>query len=338
MRRLIFAAVLLGALLLVAAGGAYWQFTQWSNSALMVADTDRLPAAIQLEPGESLSVLARRLERDGLIDHGRWLVWLARLRGLDTRLQAGEYAVYAHSTPLSLLTRMVTGDVIMHQFRIAEGHTVAQVLRSMQGDAVLIHELNTSDPTELATQLSVPAGHMEGMLFPDTYQFARGMTDRELLMLAHDAMQAALAAAWADRDADLALRSPHDLLVLASIIEKESGVADDRAQISQVFHRRLALNMRLQTDPTVIYGLGDAFDGNLTRAHLRTDTPYNTYTRHGLPPTPIAIPSAAALNAAAHPAQGDFLYFVARGDGSSQFSRTLDEHNRAVRKFQLGLN
>ncbi len=175
----------------------------------------------------------------------------------------------------------------------------------------------------------------EGMFFPDTYQFRRGDSDRSVLLRAHQAMLDQVESIWQGRALDLGLSTRHELVVLASIIEKETGAEADRAQISQVFHKRLQEGMRLQTDPTVIYALGEAFDGNLTRAHLKIDSPFNTYRVRGLPPTPIALPSAASLQAAAHPADGDFLYFVARGDGSSQFSRTLAEHNRAVRRYQL---
>jgi UPF0755 protein len=174
------------------------------------------------------------------------------------------------------------------------------------------------------------------MFFPDTYQYRRGDLDRDLLLRAHDAMQRLLEESWRQRGENLQIETPEQAVILASIIEKESGLAADRGLISQVFHNRLAKRMMLQTDPTVIYALGAAFDGNLTRAHLKMDSPYNTYRRRGLPPTPIALPSAAALHAALHPLNGDFFYFVAKGDGTSQFSRTLAEHNRAVRKYQLG--
>ena len=322
------ALVLAGVLI----GGAYWQLMRWGDQPLLI-DSETI---VEMRSGESVAAFARRLRERGLLQQDRPLVWLARAHGLDTQLQAGEYQLRREATPLTLLQRVAAGDVLQHQLRIGEGETVRDLLARVRNNGVLVQTLEAVDQAQLQRELSLATPFAEGMFFPDTYQFVRGHTDREVLMRAHAAMLRQVAEVWSRRGAPLAVDDQLDLIILASIIEKETGAPADRAQISQVFHRRLELNMRLQTDPTVIYGLGASFDGNLTRAHLAGDTPYNTYRVRGLPPTPIALPSRAALEAAAHPADGDYLYFVARGDGSSQFSRTLEEHNRAVRKYQLG--
>jgi len=332
LRKALIFALCLGAAAALAVFGGYQYLVGWGETRLSLSDESRILFA----SGTSLQGFAGELHERGALDRPDWFVWLARLQDLDTQLQAGEYALQPGMTPMALLRKMVAGEVVVYQFRIQEGYTVAQTLAELAADEHLIHTLTSKTALQLAAELMLATPFTEGMFFPDTYQFSRGERDRDLLRRAHEAMLKSIARAWRERASQLAIGDADELVILASIIEKESGTPADRAQISQVFHRRLAKNMLLQTDPTVIYGVGPEFDGNLTRAHLRQDTPYNTYTRRGLPPTPIAIPSAASLRAAAHPAAGDYLYFVARGDGSSQFSRTLAEHNSAVRRYQLG--
>ena len=313
----------------------YWQFMSWADAP--IGAESATPFQLHLLPGQSLSSLAAELDVRGFLAKSRWLVMLGKLTGAETRLQAGEYALNRQSSPRQVLEQLTQGQVITYAFRIQEGATVREMLQSLAADPRLKHELLATDAQALLTELDLQTDFAEGMFFPDTYQFRRGDSDRVLLMRAHEVMVREIDAAWRSRAVGLVLSQPAQLVILASIIEKETSLEADRAQISQVFHARLQARMLLQTDPTVIYALGQSFDGNLTRAHLRVDSPYNTYRVRGLPPTPIALPSVLSLHAAAQPATGDFLYFVARGDGSSQFSRTLAEHNQAVRRYQINV-
>lgn len=300
----------------------------------------KAPTLLMLEPGDTAADLAAKAEAAGWLEHGFLLPWVLRWTGDAERLKAGEYAVAPGEALDVLVARLLAGDVVVHAFRIVEGSRIADVLVALRADRRFTQTLEEARPDTLLEHLGLevngPSGaHGEGWFFPDTYAFTRGAEDRALLRRAHAKMRRELEAAWAGRSPDLPYGNPYEALILASLIEKETSRAEDRAHVSQVFVARLRQNMRLQADPTVIYGLGERFDGNLTRAHLRRPTPYNTYARKGLPPTPIALPGRAALDAAVHPSGADYLYFVARGDGSSEFSPTLDEHNRAVRKFQL---
>lgn len=284
--------------------------------------------------------LATKIEAAGWLEHPRLLPWVMRFRGDAERLQAGEYKVAAGETLDGLMARLLTGDVVVHSFRIVEGSRIADVLNALGADQRIAHTLDGARPETLLADLgsemaSAFGAHGEGWFFPDTYSFTAGDEDRALLLRAHAKMRMELEAAWAGRSPGLPYGNPYEALIAASLVEKETSRAEDRAHVSQVFAARLKRNMRLQADPTVIYGLGETFDGNLTRTHLRQPTPYNTYVHKGLPPTPIALPGRAALAAALHPSGAEYLYFVARGDGSSEFSATLDAHNRAVRKFQL---
>ncbi len=322
------AAVLLASVTLIA---ALWLLARWGDTALAVE------ATVTLAPGESVSGFGRRLERRELIDSARTFRWYLRWRGLDTQLQAGTYAIKPDTTLAGLLADMAAGREVQYQVQLLEGTTVADMLLALREAPWLEHTLTAEDAETLHAELALETSFAEGMFFPDTYAYTRGTSDRSVLERAHRMMLEEAANAWSQRSADVQLDDVEQLIILASIVEKESGDPADRGQISQVFHLRLAERMRLQTDPTVIYGLGKAFDGNLTRAHLNQDGPFNTYRRRGLPPTAIALPSQAALLAAAQPAAGDFLYFVSRGDGTSQFSRTLAEHNAAVRRYQLGI-
>ncbi len=322
-------SLLVVAALTAAAAAAYVK--SWQGTALDVAEDQR----VVLAAGQSFSAFARQLEADGLL-RDAWL-WsaLARLDGSARRVQAGEYWLRRGDRPADLLQRLLAGDVVRYEVKLIEGWTLAEALATLSVHPELEKDLTGADETTVLGVLGLPEGHGEGLFFPDTYHFERGTSDADILRRAHRKLETELAAAWQSRDAGLPYESPYDALIVASLIEKETGRDADRANIAQVFVSRLHRGMRLQTDPSVIYGVGAAFDGDLTRRHLRTDTPYNTYTRHGLPPTPIALVGRASLQAAMHPAPGEFLYFVSRGDGSSHFSVSLEEHQAAVRRYQL---
>ncbi|MGI8895320.1 MAG: endolytic transglycosylase MltG, partial [Casimicrobiaceae bacterium] len=280
--------------------------------------------------------IARELEASGVVNYAAPLIVLARVQGVDRAIKAGSYEFETGTTLPQLLAKLTQGDVTQTSFAIIEGSTFTDLKRALKANADVKNTVLDLPDAQLLAQLSVPEASPEGLFFPDTYYFAVGATDVALLRRAYKAMDERLAATWEKRSGGLPLASKYEALVLASIVEKETGRGADRPLIASVFVNRLAKGMRLQTDPTVIYGLGSRFDGNLRKRDLETDTPWNTYTRDGLPPTPIAYPSQAAIDAVMHPPPSDLLYFVARGDGSSQFSANLDDHNRAVARFQKG--
>ncbi|MCK7594726.1 endolytic transglycosylase MltG [Pseudomarimonas salicorniae] len=290
----------------------------------------------EVRRGDSFRDVLAGLRRLG-IQEGHDLYWraLAWELGVMRRLQVGEYAVEHDSTPRKLLLRLERGDVVQYRFTLIPGWNLRDLRAALAANPVLVQTLAGRSDESLMEAVGSPGLPAEGQFLPETYQFTRGSSDLDILKRAHLALRAALQQAWESRVPGLPLETPEQALVLASIIEKETGQAGERREIAGVFIRRLKLGMRLQTDPTVIYGIGAAFDGNLTRRHLETDTPWNTYTRAGLPPTPIALASPAALKAAVDPAEGETLYFVSRGDGTHHFSRTLAEHNAAVRRYQL---
>ncbi len=264
------------------------------------------------------------------------LAWLARLNRAETGIKAGSYSVKQGVTPLQLLGKLTRGEVTQGELTLVEGWSFRQWRQRMDKHPDLRHETTGLSEAQIAERLGQNIAQLDGWLFPDTYLFDKQSSDLDLLARALRAMQRKLDSEWGQRDQGLPYKTPLEALVMASIIEKETGQAADRAMVAAVFVNRLRKGMLLQTDPTVIYGLGENFDGNLRKRDLQADTPYNTYTRSGLPPTPIAMPGLASLQAALHPAASDVLYFVARGDGSSEFSRTLDEHNRAVNRYQRG--
>ncbi len=288
-----------------------------------------------IERGQSLQGVARALKRRGIIREVYSLRLYARLTGVSGSIKAGQYRFDEGINQREILRKIVAGEVERYRVQFIEGWTFREVRDALYAHPELAHQTLALSDAEIMSQLGRADEHPEGRFFPDTYDFIAGDTDLQLLARAYQAMTDVLDAAWRERDADLPIESPYEALILASIIEKETGRLAERDTISGVFVNRLRRNMRLQTDPTVIYGIGVDFDGNLRRRHLREDTPYNTYTRAGLPPTPIAMPGRESILAAVHPSETPYLYFVARGDGSHQFSRTLDEHNAAVRKFQL---
>lgn len=314
----------------LSAGGLMY-LQNWTGQPLKITAAVK----VELAPGQSFRSFATRLSDSGIIEHPRLWSWYARATGIARRVQAGEYLVEPGETPGGLLGRLERGDVVTYDIQLIEGWTVRQVLGALRAHTALEQTLHSVDEHTLLSVLGLPPGHAEGMFFPDTYRFERGATDADILRRAYAELQEQLESAWQTRAAGLPYDSPYEALIVGSLVEKETGRDSDREFIAQVFTTRLQKGMRLQTDPSVIYGVGEAFRGDLTRRHLRTDTPYNTYTRNGLPPSPIALVGARSLHAALHPADGDYLYFVSRGDGSSQFSVSLEEHEAAVRKYQL---
>ena len=294
---------------------------------------------IEFPRGTAFKELVRQLRRDGISD-GSPFYWklLSREMSVASRLQAGEYRLTTGLTPRGLIELMASGRVVQHQFTIVDGWTFRQLRLALAQEQGLRQTLPGKDETTIAADLGLGNSKPEGWFLPETYAWVKGESDFDLLQRAHTAMTKALDRLWPRRDPAVPLKSPYEALILASIIEKETGIGEERAQIAGVFARRLQIGIRLQTDPTVVYGLGEQYDGNIRRRDLDADTPYNTYTRDGLPPTPIALPGLPALEAALHPAGGNALYFVAVGDGSGRhaFSATLDEHNRAVARYQLG--
>jgi UPF0755 protein len=283
--------------------------------------------------------VARELERAGLMERRRTWLRYANREGLATRIQAGEYRLLPGTSPAALLGQFVEGDVVLHALTLPEGWTFRQALAAIQSHRQVKVELKGLDDVEILARLGIRDPDPEGLFFPDTYRFPRGTSDRELLRQAHARLESELATAWARRARDLPLDNPYEALILASLVEKETAAADERPLIAGVFVNRLRRGMRLQTDPAVIYGLGEKFDGNLRRADLFTDTPYNTYTRAGLPPTPIALVGREALDAAARPAATDALYFVATGlgDGRHFFAKSLVAHNENVSRHLANL-
>ncbi len=292
------------------------------------------PFEFELKQGSSLKSMARDMHQNGLLEQDQLFVWLGRLLGKSTQLKAGNYALERPVTPLELLEMFTKGDVSQNQMSVIEGWTFKQLRAALNASQDIVHDTINLTDAEILQRIDATENHPEGLFFPDTYYFAAGSSDLAIFKRAYRVMQQHLQEAWAAREAGLPLQTPYQALILASIVEKETGTPGDRAKIAGVFVNRLRKGMLLQTDPTVIYGLGDKFDGNLHKRDLLADTAYNTYTRGGLTPTPIALPGTAALQATLHPAQTDALYFVARGDGSSQFSSNLNAHNRAVNQYQ----
>ena len=295
----------------------------------LAAEGERL----QIASGTSFHRVATQLAERGLFDKPWLLAMYARATGEATRIRAGEYELTAGTTPRTLLDKLVEGAVVLHEITIVEGSRFAEVLAALRSHPAIA--ATTLDGPAIMAALGAPGVHPEGQFFPDTYRFALGTADLDVLRVAHDALAAQLEKAWRERSPDLLLKNDYEALILASIIEKETALPVERRLIAGVFHERLRRDMRLQTDPTVIYGMGEAFDGNLRRQDLERDTPYNSYTRGGLPPTPIALPGAGSLEAAVTPENSGAIYFVATGrpDGSHYFSKTLDEHERAVRDY-----
>jgi len=292
------------------------------------------PYAFTVRSGASLRSIAHELTGAGVLPADWTLIALARFKGVDRTIKAGNYEIPAGTTMTGLLAKLTQGDVTQTSFTIVEGWSLRDLREALRAEPDITKTVVDLPDAELMRAVGASEAQAEGWFFPDTYFFAAGSTDASLLKRAHRTMRERLDAAWASRASGLPINSPYEALVLASIVEKETGHAADRPLIASVLENRLQHGMRLQADPTVIYGIADRFDGNLTRRDLDSDTPYNTYVRDGLPPTPIAFPSQASLDAVLHPPPTPYLYFVSRGDGSSEFSASLVEHNRAVAKYQ----
>jgi UPF0755 protein len=323
--------VLLACVVLATAGAALY-VRHWLSEPLPIGNE---PVIVEVVPGQSLTAVTKDLAHRGLVRHPRVLALYGRFIGADARMHAGEFAIAPGTSPQGLLQAFVSGAVVQHAVTIVEGWTFREVRKALAREATLEPTIRDLTDVEVMRELGEEGRHPEGLFFPDTYLFGKGTRDIDVLRQARDRMRKELAAAWAARNPDVPLKDEYEALVLASIIERETGHADERARIAGVFVERLRRGMRLQTDPTVIYGLGTQFDGNLRRADLERDTPYNTYTRTGLTPTPIALPGAGSLRAAVQPDERGELFFVAtgNGDGRHVFSKTLVEHEAAVRQY-----
>ena len=326
LRRVFIAAFALGAL------AAAW-LIYFSSTPVSLPVT---PYEFTVPNGAGLKTVARQLASDGLFIEGESFWILGRLLGKARSIQAGTYRLDKPHTPLEILDKLARGDVVFLDMLFVEGTTFKQWLAQLASHPRVRQTLPGRTEAELRALFGTGEQTPEGWFFPDTYRFAPGASDADILKRAHAAMKKRLADAWSARSAGTPLKTPYEALILASIVEKETGLAAERPMIAAVFVNRLRRGMRLQTDPTVIYGMGEHFDGNIRKKDLSADTPWNTYTRDGLPPTPIAMPGAGSLKAAVNPAETAALYFVARGDGSHEFTRSLEEHNRAVAKYQLG--
>ncbi len=330
MLRFLSTLIVLFVLALAALGGALF----WYVSSPLGLKTD--PVEFHIAQGSGLRAAARDIAASGVGIEPLVLVGLGRGLGVDTAIKAGSYEVTAGVTPLDLIRKLTQGDVTQTDVTFVEGMTFRQMRDRLDAHPDIRHDSRGLPEQEILRLVGAGGSAAEGLFFPDTYLFAKQSRDIDVLARAYRAMQKHLAREWEARASGLPYASPYHALIMASIVEKETGRDQDRAMIAAVFVNRLRHGMLLQTDPSVIYGVGAKFDGNLRKRDLLADTPYNTYTRSGLPPTPIAMPGLASLQAVLHPAQSEALYFVARGDGSSQFSRTLDEHNQAVNRYQKG--
>ena len=328
--RLIGALLIVFGVALAAAGGVTYH---WYRQPLPLPST---PFEFEVRAGSTLTAVARELRDAGVIAHPLALVALARVKGVDRTIKAGSYEIDTGITLPGLLAKLTQGDVTQSSITIVEGTTFADLKRSLRETKEIAHTLADVPDAEIVTRLGLAQKSPEGLFFPDTYFFASGTPDAALLKRANRALDDRLRRAWERRAADLPFSTPYEALILASIVEKETGKPSDRPLVASVLVNRLKRGMRLQVDPTVIYGIGEKFDGNLRKRDLEADTAYNTYMRDGLPPTPIALPSQASLDAVLNPPVTEYLYFVSRGDGTSEFSSTLADHNRAVSKYQRG--
>jgi UPF0755 protein len=326
---------LLGILIFVTSLLLAWGWMQYDDFVNTPLNLPEKGLSFDLKPGSTIRGVAGDLQASGVISKPILLRIMARWSGQASRLKAGEYHLPPAITPPQLLEILTSAHVVQHSLTIIEGWTFKQLMDAVRQDEILTQSLRGIDDKGIMAALGLDGMDPEGRFYPDTYLFPKGTTDADFLLRAYRRMDKVLQAAWEKRDENLPLSTPYEALILASIIEKETGVPSERGKIAGVFVRRLHKGMRLQTDPTVIYGMGDAYHGNIRRRDLAADTPYNTYIHKGLTPTPIAMPSGAAIEAALHPEPGTALYFVATGDGGHHFSDTLEAHNQAVRKYQL---
>ena len=308
----------------------FWSFSQTTLSI------PKEKSVILIKPGVTMKLTARQLVADGVLREPWSFYLLSRFLGQASKLKAGNYEIPPSITPQKLIDILTSGESLQAGITFIEGWTFGQIRQELNKNNNLRHVAMGYTDQEILLQIGANESHPEGLFFPDTYYFFSGMSDLDILKRSYLAMQQKLKQAWDNKSSNLPYSSPYEALIMASIIEKESANAKERTIISRVFLNRLRLGMRLQTDPTVIYGLGPHFDGDLTRRDLLNDTPYNTYTRYGLPPTPIACPGQGAIDAALNPESNSFLYFVGKGNGTHYFSKSLAEHNLAVKKYQLG--
>lgn len=316
------------------AGGALTAYAwHWTRHAVDM-NAERIQYVVA--PGSGVRAIAQAMNHAGIDVHPDAFVGLARLTGLDKQIKAGAYEAQRGDSPQRLLERMALGEMVQARLTLVEGWNYQRIRQALRDSPVVKQTLHDLSDAEILQRLGAEHDSPEGLFLPDTYVFVPGTTDFDVLLQAYRAQQALLQRAWEARSPDLPLASPYEALILASIVEKETGVGEERARVAGVFVNRMRSGMLLQTDPTVIYGMGDSYQGRIRKRDLQTDTPWNTYTRAGLPPTPIASPGRAALHAALHPESHTYYYFVARGDGSSAFSRNLRDHNRAVAKYILG--
>jgi UPF0755 protein len=330
LKTIILSLFLIAALGALALSAAAWYWTEQP----VELSAERVDYVV--ESGSRPRSIAQLMNKAGIRINQDAFVILARLTGNDTQLQAGAYEAVRGDTPRSLMERMANGDMTQTRLTLLEGWTYQRIRQALREAEQVKQTLGDTSDAELLKRLGATENSPEGLFYPDTYVFVPGTTDFDILRRAYHAQQQLLDTLWRDRDPQLPLKTPYEALILASIVEKETGHSADRNKVSGVFVNRMRIGMPLQTDPTVIYGMGDAYQGRIRKKDLTTDTPWNTYTRPGLPPTPIASAGRAALQATLHPESHKFLYFVSRGDGTSEFSSNLADHNRAVAKFILG--
>lgn len=313
--------------------GWFWMSYQQSiNSSYINDDTGSI--VVTINKGDSFNKIVGQLSEKGAVE-AKWFKWLVRVEGKANKIQAGEYEFSPGLTPVQILQFLVKGKVNQYAVTLIEGHTFKQILQELHEHPAIKNTLPiTAKVSDYLELLNFPEKHIEGLLLPETYFFIKGTTDKEIITRAYRSMQSFVNTAWQEREVHDKIESVYDALILASIVEKETGVASERKQIAGLFIRRLEIGMKLQTDPTVIYGMGDIYKGDIRFRDLRKDTPYNTYTRYGLPPTPIAMPGKASIDAVLHPKKTRSLYFVSKGNGTHYFSENLKQHNNAVNKYQ----
>ncbi|RTE64306.1 endolytic transglycosylase MltG [Amphritea opalescens] len=331
MRKVIISFLITLVVIVALAYGGWRSLQSYLDSPLNLSESK----VVMVEPGSSFRRFAGQLAAKGILDKPDWFSFFIRLRKVGHLLKAGEYELVPGTTPRTLVLQLIEGKTLAYKFTVIEGLTFKQLRESLESNSSIKNTFSGKSDAEVMTALGLEGKHPEGMFLADTYQFHRGMSDLDLLQRAHTLLQSELDNAWQGKAKDLPYKSAYEALIMASIVEKETAQIYERPIIAGVFVQRLKKGMRLQTDPTVIYGMGDRYQGNIRRADLRKPTPYNTYTINGLPPTPIAMVGRDAIHAALHPTEGKWLYFVAKGDGSHQFSASLKEHNRAVREYQL---
>jgi len=328
-RRFIAISIIVSSLLL----GWFWMLYERSINESYITE-EMGSVVVSIEKGQNLNQIISLLDEQSVVN-GRWFKWLVRFEGVASKIQAGEYAFSPGLTPVQILSYLVKGKVNQYAISIVEGQTFKEVLNDIQGHSAIKSTLPSNAKMAVYLELlNIPEKHLEGLLLPETYFFVKNTSDVDIIKRAYRSMQVFVNSAWPERQKRAVIPSVYDALILASIVEKETGVASERKQIAGLFIRRLEIGMKLQTDPTVIYGMGDIYKGDIRFRDLRKDTPYNTYTRYGLPPTPIAMPGKAAIEAVLHPVDTKSLYFVSKGDGTHVFSETLKQHNAAVDKYQ----